>query len=184
MKKEKLKNKELISMIVLVCVIVAVTVWLFLIPVFSANKLADAFDKEKISYEMINNKNVKSIYQDGIGYITPREAAEIDLRSRFDLDGVDFTLSNCGMFYLTDLQENQEDGDHKEELVIGQFYCFRKGSEQVYSVMADHVSQNPIHSVVMRKGRFIFYLLGSEIPVSMENVLNCLSGEREQTFSE
>lgn len=172
-------------MIVLACVLVLVVVFVFLVPVFSANKLADAFDREGISYQMINSKNLNCIYKTWIdengrkqvSVMAPYEAAEEELSAGFDLEGVEFQIINCGMFYITDGQEGEK--------IVGQFYHFRKGSEQVYSAVAEEMQRaSAANGVAIRKGKYVFYLYNSEIPSSMENVLSRLSGAREQTLSE
>lgn len=183
----KEKSRAFSSLIAFACVFVLIVVLVFLIPVFSANKLADAFDREGISYSMINNKKISRIYnkrtdEDGeehIEMLTPYEDAEEKLRETFDLDGVEFSVQNCGIFYLTNVQ------DEESEIIVGQFYRFAKGSEQVYAAVAESVQgQTVLNTVAIRKGSYVFILLGSEIPSSMENVLSHLSGAREQTLSE
>ncbi len=191
MKRKININKELRSIIVLACGLVFIAIIVFLIPVFSSNKLANAFDAEGISYEMINCKNShfpyeKSIDENGnehITYLPPCEAAERELRESYDLDNVDFTLTNSGTFNLIDI--NNEAAD-ESEVILGQFYYFQKGSDEVYSAIVDYLNQeNTVFKcIAIRKGKYVFIILGENIPSSMENVLNRLSGTREQTIDE
>ncbi len=190
MKKEGKIKKELKTIIILTCILVFIVTIVFLIPVFSANKLADAFDAEGISYEMINNKKLNSIYvnvsendKEDKRFVSPCEEAEIELRKSYDLENVDFYLTNCGTFNLIDINNNAAG---ESELILGQFYRFQQGSNEVYSAIANYFNKEEtiFKCVAIRKGKYVFIILGKVIPPSMENVLKKLPGTREQTIDE
>ncbi len=174
--KKTAKKNSVLSLIIAFCILVAIAALAFALPYLTGNRLADAFDREGISYTMTNAKD--SWY--ALGTQMSVNEAEEDLKASYSsLQGVNVSLKNFGAFTIYLAAEEGEEA----ELILGQYYVFssgfNNGRDEVFAALQQEKQDLELGVSIVLKGRYLFRIAGEEIPAQLDRAIESLGGSRQ-----